>query len=178
MHNCVTHFWGFFFFRILVLFLGILSLGSYVFLCLMRIRRLVFSINRIIWLVFCITSQYIRILRSFFSLVILLFQNPLISPIIIIFMLFNAVQKTMPTECLFPAFCWATTRVQWYLSMLSFTSLLIFALPLQALYTFDVTGMCDICAFSNEVKEVDVSGVLLWFFVQISSSTHHFPYIP
>jgi len=28
-------------------------------------------------------------------------------------------------------------------------------------HTLDVTGMCDICAFSREVKEVDVSGSLL-----------------
>ncbi|KAG4992295.1 hypothetical protein JHK87_025752 [Glycine soja] len=28
----------------------------------------------------------------------------------------------------------------------------------MALYTLNVTGMCDICAFSSEVKEVDVSG--------------------
>ncbi|KAG4959619.1 hypothetical protein JHK87_036252 [Glycine soja] len=28
---------------------------------------------------------------------------------------------------------------------------------IKALYTLSVTGMCDICAFSSEVKEVDVS---------------------
>lgn len=87
------------------------------------------------------------------------------------------VQKTMPTKCLFPSFCWATSRVQWYLSILSFTSLLFFALLLQALYTLNVTGMCDICAFSSEVKEVDVSGVLFWLLAQFLPSTSHFPYI-
>lgn len=33
------------------------------------------------------------------------------------------------------------------------------------LYILDVTGMCDICAFSCEVNEVDVSRMLLWLFV-------------
>lgn len=45
------------------------------------------------------------------------------------------------------------------------------------LYILDVTGMCDICAFSCEVKEVDVSRMLLWFFVWFLSLFYFPTYI-
>ena len=49
-------------------------------------------------------------------------------------------------------------------------------------YTLDIViGMCDNCAFSSEVKEVDVSRMLLWHFVlsfspYISYYSNWFPF--
>jgi len=89
-------------------------------------------------------SQYIRMLFKvmFSSLFILIYQNSLLTTLIVIFIPFNAVQKTMPTKCLFPTFCWATSRVQWYLLFLSFTFLLFSFLMLQALYIYSMLQRC------------------------------------
>lgn len=82
----------------------------------------------------------------------------------------------MSTKCHFSAFCWAITRMQWYISMLSITSFIFTPLIVGLwhkfkLYTLHITGMCDICALSNEVKEVDVSRMLVWPLVWFLSST-------
>lgn len=83
-------------FRTLVLFLGILLSGFYEFLWLIRIKNQVFSINRTLWLVFCIMSQYIRIL---FEVSFLSFHSyTLLSTIFVIFTLFNASPKDNADE--------------------------------------------------------------------------------